>query len=1394
MLDILKSSLLITKPATLKLQSLFDTTTPETMPHWQQSINEVIQSIYGYKTHAKIHSDDLVPLFFIIPKTIEALSDENHLKFFRCIIYPLVEQLPWVKRALKLNFQEQTIAEQQLAIDNYIEQYGKYCDEVSGDLLKKFFFTHDMVLHADPLSYTCINTIIAYTSLEIIRSMVLEKFPEEHTLLAQLDRSTKVCDLFLSSKSLTMNLEEQYQVLGAITNIFLFQGDGGPVVEAPSYLTQIQAQFKEITQYKIIKHCLLLKTIDFGLETSTQYIQLEALIILLANDLDKPLIHILNFNPQMILYMTQHIFNDFREPHLIAAKLTLLLNGLKPSSDTPSNHEALARFRFLRFLYRDYVEANRGKYPREGVMILLINTLLEEERLPSDPCIQTFKQLAFTSDHIGFTLAFCLSNIHTISTTKKKELFTHLMKTADPSIGTYLNWLKMTQNPTLPKEVGLDLFKLFMCYTDDRCFYNDTKLHQVLSYFSLLLTEYWKINSKKTADFILEKVILEIKITHFSNSLIGVIDRAKDGRLLSLITTMLSCHESTTHLLLLLLITSAPLSGIFTELFVREKEAGAEADKSSTIYCEENFLDKITFELCKLDLEKLSPRIIEALLSKDQAALKDNPTLKSIILLLLLALVSRNTSAGIIPKQAIWFKWTLSLIKEVTINHPQTEIGKHMFNFIKSLSFEAFLPKEKKIVFLDTIHPKAPMQPMASVDEILAELEDKPTKKTPKKQKKKPAKKPIDLSSPAHEINPPTDVPQDVGLPCDIAEAAKKEVVAIPENPPLLVEPPLEKPKKITLVKDIGVSHDISKKPIDREIPSALHKLQNSMPSSLKKINEQLTKISTLELPAGFAQVYKTVQQSMTSIQTTLLAPLFLLAPPSTGDEKVNYSSLSPIEKLTLEEEWNKELAVFCWDVQIKLEKYLEATPEEYAIEHQQIIETIKGELIRLNHCYFKNPTLHFDEAIIRCLTVIKKHYQSQETRVAMKGNFAFPKEAADLDLIIIPEKSMKQHETRDKFTAWYKEYGDAIISGQIFQNETLLSHHVDIMIPSEAEINIDLNFLKNPLSPTEELEITARAFLSTCAIHWYLDGHACMQAQTARAICCDKPVLKLLVPLKTIEEYINLSGYFLKNIIKYGDMLRHDHHIKQFIIDYINPETRYTALPTTSANDIEKNQQIITSALDYLLNRLSSRTAKTIHFIIEKQLLLVIFPLHKELYPVCSDYFSKHFFPIGPVNCPSNLSGPAFLSMFFIGSLIDQPQELQLRVIEALKKSLVNYQKIFKEMLNKTLLILEPLMPLTTDKLSMRCESPLACGKKLSFETESLKTIWGAWHPEPPLHKKPTSPSIKPVDSREKTPSPTSPVKMVSTAQPPPFFSPKKADPQRPNTPIASTKLGSRQ
>ena len=1034
-------------------------------------------------------------------------------------------------------------------------------------------------------------------------------------------------------------------------------------------------------------------------------------------------------------------------------------------------------------------------------MILLINTFLEEECLSSSPDVQTFKQLAFTSDHIGFTLAFCLSSISTISTTKKKELFTHLMKTAVPSQGTYLNWLKMTQNPNLPKDVGLDLFKLFMCYTDDRCFFNDKKLHQLLSYFSLLLTEYWKINSKKTDDFILEKMILEIKITHFSNTLIGVINRARDGRLLSFITTMISCHESTTHLLLLLLITSAPLSGIFTELFVREKEAGAEADKGRAIYCEEDFLDKITFELCKLDLEKPSPRIIEALLSKDQAALKDhlalkdNPALKAIILLLLLALVSRNTSAGIIPKQAKWFKWTLSLIKEVTINHPQTEIGKHMFNFIKSLSFETFLPKEKKIAFLDTIHPKEPIQPMASIDEILAELEDKPIKKTPKKQQKKPAEKPINVSSTDH-VNPLTK-----GLSCNIERipiAARKEEPPLPESHPLSVvkvqDARLEKPTKMSLMKEIGVSPDGSKKPIDEVIPSHFDKFQNSMPGSLKKIGEQLTKMSRIELPTVFTQGCKTVEQSMTSIQALLVPLCLFTALPLTVGEKISYSSLSDVDKLKLEEEWNKALAIFCWDIQIKLEKYLDATAAGCPIEDQQKIATIKNELSRLSHCYFKNPTLHLDEAIIRCLSVIKKHYQSEDIRVAMKGNFAFPKEADDLDLIIIPERPMDQREINDKFTALYREYGETIISGQIFQNDELLSHHIDIMVPLEPEINIDLIFLKRPRSPTEELDITARAFLSPCAIHWYLDGHACMQPQTARAICCDKPVLKLLVPLKTIEEYINLSGYFLKNIIKYGEMLHHDQHLKKFVTDYINSDTRYAALPKISAaGDIEKNQQIITGAIDYLLNRLSSRTAKTVRFIIEKQLLLVIFPLHESLYPLCSDYFTKHFFPIGQDNFPSNMSGPAFLAMFFIGSLVDQPRDLQLQVIETLKKSLVSYQKNFKETINKTILILEPLIPLTTDRISMRSESPIISGRKLSFEAESLKTILEAWHPEPRLHKKPISPSIKPVDSREKTPSPTSPVKMISTAHAPHFFSPEKAAPRRPNTPLASTKLGSR-
>ena len=316
-------------------------------------------------------------------------------------------------------------------------------------------------------------------------------------------------------------------------------------------------------------------------------------------------------------------------------------------------------------------------------------------------------------------------------------------------------------------------------------------------------------------------------------------------------------------------------------------------------------------------------------------------------------------------------------------------------------------------------------------------------------------------------------------------------------------------------------------------------------------------------------------------------------------------------------------------------------------------------------------------------------------------------------------------------FFALSSQFGGSIFSGPIFDTSNFFSQQVRIELANKLQIKIDLVLWKHVLSPEQELEKTADALLSMCAVHWYLDGHACMQPQTARAICCDSPVLRLLLDFKTIEEYINKAGYLLKNIIKYGDLVRHDPHISSFLREYINPITRYAAFPNSTPTDMENNQKIVSEGLNYLFNRLTSRTSESIRYIMDKKLLQVVFPLTTPMQQLCEQYFLHHFAPPDDHSYPSNMSGPAFLAMFFIGAIVDQPEENKTSLIDGLKISVIHCQKNLKVTITTTIRILEmiPTTRIAWDDAKIECIKQRALEKRPSFETDVLLLIFQMWH-----------------------------------------------------------------
>ena len=186
------------------------------------------------------------------------------------------------------------------------------------------------------------------------------------------------------------------------------------------------------------------------------------------------------------------------------------------------------------------------------------------------------------------------------------------------------------------------------------------------------------------------------------------------------ISALLNCNESTSRVVLISLIGAKPLVDVVKRLCINDKVQKAQLEQNITICYEEGYLTVLSKALSKLDLSKTPKSILEPLLSNEEASLKAR------ILLMLLVLVSRRITAPIIPKQTIWFNWILSLIRNVLVNHKDTEIGSVMSQLISSLNICSFMPTEhqKEFLYMTTPHPVASHG--VSIKKIVAELTKEP--------------------------------------------------------------------------------------------------------------------------------------------------------------------------------------------------------------------------------------------------------------------------------------------------------------------------------------------------------------------------------------------------------------------------------------------------------------------------------------------------------------------------------------------------------------------------------------------------------------------------------------------------------------------------------------------
>lgn len=1314
MLDNLRKLLAITYRATHQLKTYFEHMTSVETHSEELDINTLIQSLYTREDIPKA----IIPLFFIIPKAFEDMSVDGVLNMISSLAFPLVEQLPWVIKSPDFHVQDLTVDEQEVSL--YIDQYWIKAHQQPPGAVPGSADSMPLQSPSDDIFHSYMSTVIAYTVLDLMSVLVAEKYPYQLELSCRLARLSKICDLFLINKTVDLGFKHKHMVLGSVLDTLLHQDATDPQTDVPKLLKQLAISLKKISSYRTIKHCITVNNLDRCITSAKTFDDIQELLFNLISDHNKPLIDVWNYNSHLIKSIIRLIFNDNPIPQKSKTRLSLLLNGLKASD----HQDPFARFNVLYYLHRKYVVIKDVNPYKESILSLMVNTFLDEDGDLSSPYGAYFMDYVLPGEHFGLALALCLSTVSSLNTKMKKDVFASLMQTADPSQGVALNWCKMMQNPKSTPIIEERFYTLFGFCIDEDCYKTGQLLYALLNGFNEILLQYDELLSQHPSLFIEDKSRSIIRMNRIADGYMKVINRSKNEQLTRVITATLSCHELTSRVILVSLLKAKPLAEIVLRLCTRVR--ARQLTHGDNVFYEADFIHKISHALTKLDLKNTSQPVLERLLSEE------NANLRAKLILMLLIVVTQKTKGPTIPKQTIWTNWVLSLVRTVLVTHKDSTIGVMMNQIISSCNIYSFLPPELRQKCLDLVDLKATIDQNPPTEEIAKELTKEPEKAKSLKHKKK--------NMTASSKPTVTPIRDDQCQPSAVLKQERNDSAGICSTPKLTSGMSL--PKTKLDAEDPSASIDIAQTPFI--------KFHRALVASIEKINTLLHEMNGILLPQGFNQVFIKVQKSALSLQNALIPQSVTKTPDHAMAKSKNYLHLDKPAALDLEEAWNKELAEFSWDILRAMEKYVASVEDlERPLEHKAIISLVEAILASLSHCYFKNLRLHMAEDTIRCLEVIETYYHSKQVRLSIKGSgFAFPKKSGDLDLLLIPETPVEQMLIDDGFLALARKFRGTISPGPIFQTNDFFSQQVIIVLPNNHEIHIDLVFWKQALTPEQEVENTSRAVLSTCAVNWYLDGHACMQHKTARAICCDSPVLKVLVELKTTEDYMALAGYLLKNIIKYGDSVRHDQHIRKWLAEYVHPETRYAALPNSSQTNIENNQKTISEALAYLFNRFTSRTAESIHFIMDQKLLMIMLPMDKNSHDACATYFSRHFFGTDDSALPHNITGPAFLAMFYLGAFIDQTEEKREELIEGLTKSLVPSQTNINVTIKAAIRILA-LIPINTaawTQVNIDYNIQKTSSKRLSFEIDALLFIFQMWHPSAPSPNTMRGASLSPI------------------------------------------------
>ena len=878
-------------------------------------------------------------------------------------------------------------------------------------------------------------------------------------------------------------------------------------------------------------------------------------------------------------------------------------------------------------------------------------------------------------------------------------------------------------------------------------------LTPIFSQYAELLEAIHTKDMSNTANALQKRLIIYIDyLGHF----IASANSIQDG-----FTLLQTCKPKHVEHLLRCITFSAEIKPIFDALVSSEKKKAVKTAPATTLtsipFFSKDLINDLTSRIQKLGTTPASLPLDD--LSMELTQRKVNT------LLCLYILVSNAHSLG---EQKAWVKFCFSLIEQILSKAKGQLLETVLMQTITTANVHSLLAKSHQKEFSALLQQAQSdwCPDEKTLASLAAEKKTSKGKKT-KKAKESSTESPIDTAAditsdtPKQTINTPTDTALLASLPIlpVIANQSDTTIEFLDEHASHSSEDLHHQASLSELEVLPAQPQPTSKKPLElftKNIKKCVGTLQTVV-STLQGIDS---------LPTGWIHAIDDTQRA--------LNPLFRLITsadtplqPQPESTTASYAELDKKSQIGLENSWNSALTACCWTLYRETAKYRETIEPTDRLD-----TTVQEALTTLSFCYFKNMRLHYSKAHLSIIEKISSHLAQYGYRVYLRGSYVYPEDNLDLDFGIFSDSPSSATTFNSRLHELILREIQQVTTEQIYQNAEIWSLKATWAIEGQI-IPVDIVCYLSNFSKEAMIALTKKSLLSIPSPLWDCQqSRACMTEQAARANHGEKISLVPLVQITEDADWIPFMGYVVKHLIKIGDKATYAPKIQELISGYLDPKTRHQARPGATQASIDLNTKIGFSILSYLLSRFPSRTQKNIDFILKYQLLRLIFPIDPKTYKTCENYYNQYFKPTNPIS-DGTLSSEAFLTMFFLGAILDQPSENLARTLQAIEKAILACEQ--NSPLPKLFVNIQKLLstcPPTSGYFYSHFISQSPPIPTISTEQVNHKIqVLAAWHPVVVARQaQDTTPS---EDSQAST-SVTTAKKLKKKTKAPGFFSPE--------------------